>query len=153
MKNRAYLFALLLVIPALTNCKKDNSSDPGPKTVDSQTSLLVGNTWVIKQISDVNGKAYTDSQLSLTTLAVKALDFQFRNDNTVRASDSVTKQIKNGGTWYLVDDNTAIDVNVTGFSGKFPVIELTKTKLTLRQVDKINGVANTPINLEFVPSI
>ena len=152
MKNRAYFFVLLLLAPALSNCKKSNT-DPAPITTASQTALLVSNTWVIKQISDVNGKAYTDGQLSLTTLAVKSLDFQFKSDNTVRASDSITKQIKNGGTWYLVDTNTALDVNVTGFSGKFPVVELTKTKLTLRQVDKINGVANTPINLEFVPSI
>ena len=151
MKNRAYVFALLLLVPALTNCKKN--SEPAPVTTESQTTLLVSNTWVIKQISDVNGKPYTDGQLSLTTLAVKSLDFQFKSDNTVRASDSVTKQIKNGGTWYLIENNTSLDVNVTGFSGKFPVVELTKTKLTLRQVDKINGAPNTPINLEFVPSI
>ncbi len=153
MKNRASLFTLLLVGMALTHCKKDNNATPTPVTTQSQTDLLVANTWKINQISDVNGKGYTDSQLSLNTLALKYLDFQFKSDNTVRASDSKTKQIQNGGTWYLTDSNTSIDVNVTGFSGKFPVIELTKSKLTLRQVDKISGVANTPINLEFVPSL
>lgn len=151
MKNRACFLALMLVSLMLTNCKENNS--PGPVTTQSQTELLVANTWKISQISDVNGKGYSDSQLSVTTLAVKFLDFQFRNDNTVRASDSNTKQILNGGTWNLVDDNTAINVDVTGFKGKFPVIELTRTKLILRQTDRINGVPNTPINLEFIPSL
>lgn len=151
MKNRAYIVALLLTALTLTHCKKD--STPGPVTTQSQTELLVANTWVINQISDVNGKGYTDSQLSTATFVLKGLSFQFKGDGTVRASDKTTKQILNGGTWVLTDNNTAIDVNVTGFSGKFPVIELTKSKLTLRQVDKISGVANTPINLEFVPSL
>lgn len=151
MKNRAYLFILLLTSLTLTHCKKD--SVVAPTTAQSKTELLVANTWKISQISDVNGKGYTDSQLSLNTLALKYLDFQFKSDNTVRASDKTTKQILNGGTWYLTPDNTAITVDVTGFKGQFPVIELTKSRLVLRQVDKISGVANTPINLEFEPSL
>lgn len=150
MKNRVYSLALVLFSVILTNCKENN---PGPVTSQSQTELLVAHTWKISQISDVNGRGYTDSQLSVNTLAVKFLDFQFRNDNTVRASDSDTKQILNGGTWTLADNNTAIDVDVTGFKGKFPVITLTRNKLVLRQTDRINGVPNTPINLEFVPSL
>lgn len=149
MKNRFYVFALLLT-GLITNCTEKNT--PGePVTAQLRTERLVANNWRISQISDVNGKGYTDSQLSLNTLAIKYLDFQFKSDNTVRASDSKTRQILNGGTWYLVDENAALDIKVTGFQGKFPVIELTKSKLILRQVDRISGVANTPINLEFAP--
>ncbi len=77
---------------------------------------------------------------------------QFRGNNTVRALDRTSKQIINGGTWKLTVDSKSMDVEVTQFSGNFPLVELSRTKLVLRQrapVDK----KDADINLEFDPSL
>jgi hypothetical protein len=43
-------------------------------------------------------------------------------------------------------------VDVTGFKGNFPIIQLTKNKLILRQVAPVDG-KNTDINLVFDPAL
>ena len=63
-----------------------------------------------------------------------------------------SKQIINAGTWTFIESDTKIDVNVTGFSGKFEVVELTTTKLVLRNKIPVSGV-DTDGNMEFVPSL
>ena len=80
------------------------------------------------------------------------LNMQFRSDNTVRAIDRTSKQIINGGTWKLANDSKSMDIDVTGFKGNFPIVELSRTRLILRQRAPVDG-KDTDINLEFAPSI
>jgi hypothetical protein len=92
------------------------------------------------------------NKLNTSTNLIFALDIQFKENNVVRASDKVSKQILNAGTWTFVENDTKVDVNVTGFKGVFGVVELTNNKLVLRNKVPISGV-DTDANMEFVPSI
>ncbi|WP_338877004.1 hypothetical protein WBJ53_15210 [Spirosoma sp. SC4-14] len=146
---RVALIGLLLSI-VFAGCKK-NDDTPTP-TAQSQTDLLVANKWLLNRVSTTDDKTIGTSQMNTTTLLLFELDMQFKDDGTVRAINHLTGQIPNGGTWKLASDNQSIDVDVTGFKGNFPIVVLTKTKLTLRQRAPVNGV-DTDINLEFTPSL
>ena len=146
-----FLLVSFLYMATLSGCKKDNGTTPSP-TASTQTDLLVANNWLISRVATPDGQSISTNRLNLATQVLYQLDMQFRADNTVRAIDHTSKQIINGGTWKLAVDNKSMDVVVTGFNGNFPIIELSRTKLILRQrapVDK----KDTDINLEFDPSL
>ncbi|MDB5241956.1 MAG: hypothetical protein JWP57_2581 [Spirosoma sp.] len=146
-----FLLITLLVTVTLTGCKKNNSTTPVP-TTNSQTELLVANNWLISRVTTPEGQSISTNRLNLATQVLNQLDMQFRSDNTVRAIDHTSKQIINGGTWTLAPDSKSIDVDVNGFKGNFPIVELSRTKLTLRQRAPVDG-KDADINLEFAPSI
>ncbi len=150
-----FLF-VLLPFALFSGCKKDDNTGgmtPAP-TAQTQTQLLVGNVngWQLDKLTDTSGKTINATQTNLTTQVLFGLIFQFRENNTVRALDRTTKQIVNGGEWTLTADNKAVNVNVTGFKGDFPLVELTAKKMTLRQNVPVNNV-NQDVNLEFTPSL
>ena len=135
----------------LTGCKKDEGTTPAP-TAASQTELLVANNWQTSRVSTTEGLSINRNRLNLSTQVLFDLDMQFRNNNTVRAIDRTSKQIINGGTWKLTADLKSIDVDVTGFTGNFPIIELGRTKLILGQRAPVDG-KDADIHLEFDPSL
>ena len=150
MKHIRILPILLLLAIGLLNCK-DDSNSPQP-TASSQTELLVANKWALNRVATPDGQSVSQSQLSVTTVVLYELYMEFKADGTVRAINQKTSQIPNGGTWRLAADNKSIDVVVTGFSGNFPFVELSRTRMTLRQSAPVNG-KTTDINLEFLPSL
>ncbi|GAB3884788.1 hypothetical protein [Spirosoma agri] len=151
MKHLRIFVFLLVVSVSLLNCKKDNGDTPAP-TAASQTELLVANKWLLSRVANTNDQTIGVGQMSATTLLLFELDMQFRDDNTVRAINHKTSQVINGGTWKLAADNLSMDVDVNGFKGNFPIVTLTRTKLTLRQRAPVSGV-ESDINLEFTPSL
>jgi hypothetical protein len=146
---RFLLLALLLSV-TLTGCKKDGATPA--LTLNSQTDLLVANNWLVSRVSTPDGQIISTSRLNLATQVLYQLNMQFRSDNTVRAIDRTSKQIINGGTWKLANDSKSMDIDVTGFKGNFPIVELSRTRLILRQRAPVDG-KDTDINLEFAPSI
>lgn len=147
---RLLLLCTTLLI-TLSRCNKD-SDTPAP-TKATQTDLLVANNWRTVQVSTPDGQAINKSRLNLATQVLYDLNMQFRNDGTVRALDpKQSNSVVNGGTWKLAADNLSIDVDVSGFKGNFPIIQLTKTKLILRQNAPVDGKA-ADINLEFDPTL
>jgi hypothetical protein len=151
MNLRLITLVFVLGLSLLGGCKKDDTN-PQTNTVSTNTDLIVATNWRINRLADANGNALKDSQLDAETIALKYFDFQFKADMTVRAIDSITRQIRNGGDWKFTADNTGVDVNVTGFKGIFPLLTLTRTSLVLQQTAKVNGT-NTPIRLEFIPAV
>jgi hypothetical protein len=145
-------FAQLIVFVGLllggVSCKKDD----GPITTQSRTELLVASNWRLDRVTDANGNTIAVNRLGVAALALTFADIQFTNNNIARAIDRSTKQILNGGTWYLIDDNQSLDVNVTGFKGVFPIIALSRTRLSIRQTTKVDGT-DTAVNLEFSPAV
>ncbi|WP_375444850.1 hypothetical protein [uncultured Fibrella sp.] len=142
------LLLLFLSFSGLVSCKKD---DPA-QAIAARADLLVANDWRLTRITDTNGSVIAVNRLGVGALALNFADIQFTDKNVARAIDRSTKQIINGGTWYLVQENTALDVNVTGFAGIFPIIDLSKTKLIIRQNTTVDG-QKTDVNLEFAPSV
>ena len=151
MATLRFLLLSLLLIGMLTGCKKDEGTTPAP-TAASQTELLVANNWQTSRVSTTEGLSINRNRLNLSTQVLFDLDMQFRNNNTVRAIDRTSKQIINGGTWKLTADLKSIDVDVTGFTGNFPIIELSRTKLILGQRAPVDG-KDADIHLEFDPSL
>ncbi|GAB3697604.1 hypothetical protein GCM10027592_21910 [Spirosoma flavus] len=149
-----FRFLSVLTIFALTiiGCKKDDGTTPGI-TNNSQTELLVANNWRMKRVSDLSNQEINRNRLNLSTQVIYDLDMQFRNNGTVRALDpKQSGTVVNGGSWKLTTDNQSIDVDVQGFKGIFPIVQLTRNKLILRQRAPVDG-KDSDINLEFDPSI
>lgn len=150
MISLRFLLVSLLSVASLTGCNRENTI-PAP-TAAARTELLIANNWRATRVSTPDGQSISRNRLNLATQVLYDLDMQFRSNNTVRAIDRVSKQIVNGGTWSLTADSQSIDVDVTGFKGNFPVVELSRTKLVLRQRAPVDGT-NADINLEFDPSL
>lgn len=147
---------LLLVLPvlliSLSQCKKEDNTTPVP-TAASQTDLLVANNWRTVRVSTPDGVEINKSRLNLATQVLFDLNMQFRNNGTVRALDpKQSNSVVNGGTWTLKPDNQSIDVDVSGFKGNFPIIQLNKNKLVLHQRAPVDG-KDADINLEFDPTL
>lgn len=151
MTTLRYLVVTLFLSITLFGCKKDDETP----TVSSRTQLLVANNWrlpVVGGVTTPDGQSINTSRLNLATQVLFQLDMQFRNNNTVRALDRTSNQVINGGTWQLATDSQSMDVDVTGFKGNFPIVELSRTKLVLRQRAPVDG-KDADINLVFEPTI
>ncbi|QKZ13799.1 DUF4822 domain-containing protein [Spirosoma sp. KUDC1026] len=149
MNRLRFLLLCFVAIGSLVGCKDDNNNP----TAGSQTELLVGNNWQVTDITNANGQSINRNQLSTTNQILFGLKFEFRNNNTVRAYDpNSSNSIVNQGTWTLASDNKSMDVDVSGFKGNFPIIELNRSSLILRQQAPVNGTT-TDINLVFAPSL
>ena len=142
-------FALLGLLAGGTLSCRD--IDPA-QAIASRAELLVANNWRIERITDTGGTVIATNRLGVGALALNFADIQFTNKNVARAIDRSSKQIINGGTWYLIQNNEALDVSVTGFAGIFPILELSRTKLIIRQNTTIDG-QKKDVNLEFTPSL
>ncbi|RYF78533.1 MAG: hypothetical protein EOO39_01200 [Cytophagaceae bacterium] len=151
--NRSILFAksplllIFLLLTGLTSCKKNEVDQ-----IAARADMLVANDWQLTRITDVNGNVIALNRLGVGALALNFTIIQFTDKNVARAIDRTTKQILNGGTWYLVQNNEALDVNVNGFAGIFPIIALSRTQLIIRQNTTVDG-QKTDVNLEFAPSV
>ncbi len=145
-KSQFLLFIVL--VASLVSCKKEDET----QTTATRSELLVANDWRLTRITDTGGSVIALNRLGVGALALNFADIQFTDKNIARAIDRSTKQIINGGTWYLVQNNAALDVNVNGFTGIFPIIELTRTKLIIRQNTTVDG-QKADVNLEFAPSL
>ncbi|GAB3181859.1 hypothetical protein [Telluribacter humicola] len=116
-----------------------NTTDPEP-TNQTKDKVLVSNPWRLISVTDVNGKAIPTNQLSFETQAIYMFDIQFFDNNVTKALDRTTRQVVNGGTWYLKDNSQVLDIEVSQFKGAFGVIELTRSKMTLKNRVPVSGV-------------
>ena len=148
MHSLRYLVIICLI--GLSACKKDDTAQP---TSVSRTEVLVANKWRMERITRADdGMVVPVNQLGGSAQALNFIDIQFTNANIARAIDRSTRQIVNAGSWKLTTDSQGLDVDVTGFKGIFPIIDLTRTRLILRQNTTVNST-KTDVNLEFVPSV
>jgi hypothetical protein len=149
MNRFRFLLFCLLSLGTLVGCKDDNNTP----TTGSQTELLVSNNWQITDITNANGQSISRNRLNTTNQILFGLKFEFRNNNTVRAYDpNSSNSIINQGTWKLASDSKSMDVDVSGFKGNFPIVELNRSSLILRQQAPVDGTT-TDINLVFAPSL
>ncbi|MBC7569275.1 MAG: hypothetical protein H7319_06025 [Spirosoma sp.] len=146
------LLLVYLFVATLTACKKDDPNTPAP-TTGTQTDLLVAHNWLVTRVTTPNGQDVNRSRLNVVTQSLFSLNMQFRANGTVRALDpNASNTVVNGGTWVLTPDNKSIDVVVTGLSGNFPIVQLDRSQLILRQTAPVDG-KNADINLVFAPSL
>lgn len=145
---KLYILACLLMGLTVA-CDKDTKTDPQET---DKGKVLVTNPWRLVGITDASGKAIPQNQLNIETQAIYLFDIQFFDNNVTKALDRTSKQVVNGGTWYLIENNEILDVEVSQFKGKFPIKELSRSKMTLSNTVPVNGV-NQEARLVFEPVI
>lgn len=151
MNRLINLVAVFVILFSLGSCgSKDNDDSVKPT---EKSKILVNYPWRMSSVTDLNGKAISDNLLSADTKAIGSyMDIQFLANNVTKALEQNTSQVINGGTWYLIDNNATLDIVITGFSGKFGVVELTNSKLRLQSSMPVGGVATQTI-MVFEPVI
>lgn len=141
---------LLFLVVFVFSCKKKDDVDPETST---RTAVLVNYPWRLTSITTVSGTAIPSNQLNSMTMSIYDVNIAFTADNKVKAFDaSGSNQVVNGGTWYLVQDNTALDIDVLAIKGQFPIVELTNSKMSLRMTVPVNSV-DQETNMIFEPVI
>lgn len=147
LPNLYILAALLLVFTV--SCNKENKTDPQSTAKDK---VLISNPWRLVGVTDGSGKDIPQNQLNIETQAIYLFDIQFFDNNVTKALDRTSKQVVNGGTWYLIENNEILDIEVSQFKGKFPIKELSRSKLILVNTVPVNGV-NQEARLVFEPVV
>ncbi len=144
MKNSILILFISLF---LSSCNNNKTIEPSNKTPSELLSL---NAWQLDRYTDVNGKTLGNSSLNVSALAIYGLLIEFRENKETRALDKITKNILNRGTWDLLENNTVMDINITGFKGQFKVVSISTGKLIIQATtgNFLSGIGET-INLEF----
>jgi len=143
-----YILAGFLMLTAIS-CDKDKKVDPQET---DKGKVLVNSPWRLTSVTDVSGKAIPQNQLNLQTQAIYLFDIQFFDNNVTKALDRTSKQVINGGTWYLIEDDKVLDIEVSQFKGKFVIKELSRSKMSLGNTVPVNGV-NQEAYLVFEPVV
>jgi hypothetical protein len=133
-------------------CDKDKDNNENPPLTEKD-KILINYPWRMSTVTDLSNKDIPLNQLNAQTQAIKeVMDIQFLQNNVTKAIDQGSKQVINGGTWYLINENSVLDIKISGFSGEFGVEELTNSKLRLKSKMPVNGVEQETI-MVFEPVI
>ena len=150
--KRLFLFTSLVLTLFLAGCDKDKDKNETPQPTEKD-KILINYPWRMTTVTDLAGKDIPFNQLNTQTQAIKqVMDIQFLQNNVTKAIDQRSKQVINGGTWYLIEENKVLDINISGFAGEFGVEEITNSKLRLKGTMPVNGKDQETI-MVFAPVI
>ena len=152
MKNVKSLLLAAIVLLLITACGKESTDPQKPGNATTKDKVLITNPWRLVNVTDAAGKAIPQNQLGLETLAIYLFDIQFFDNNVTKAIDRTSRQVVNGGTWYLKENDQILDIEVNAFQGKFGIKELSRAKMTLNNQIPVNGVSQSA-NLVFEPVV
>jgi hypothetical protein len=140
------LLLILLISTSIFSCAKDEVIDP----IVAKTEAIKASEWVITGFTTADNTPIDPALFSGDAKFIDQLTYVFDNTGIVRSYDKVSKQAQAYGTWGLVENATKLEINIQGFKGTFGVIELSKTKMILRNNIKYNNL-EIPVNMVFVP--
>ncbi len=152
MKTTKSLLLVLSFLLLVTACDKGSNDPLKPDTGTAKGKVLITNPWRLVNVTDAAGKTIPQNQLGIETLAIYLFDIQFFDNNVTKAIDRTSRQVVNGGTWYLKERDQILDIEVNAFNGKFGIKELSRAKMTLNNLIPVNGV-NQSANLVFEPVV
>ncbi|KQS34208.1 hypothetical protein [Dyadobacter sp. Leaf189] len=151
MKKLLLLASLVLGL-FMVACDKDKDKNEKPQPTEKD-KILVNYPWRMSKVTDLSGKDIPFNLLNTQTQAIKqVMDIQFMQNNVTKAIDQRSKQVINGGTWYLIDEGATLDISISGFAGKFGVEELTNSRMRLKSTMPVDGVDQETI-MVFEPVI
>lgn len=143
-------FALVFAFAILVSCGgKDNPETPQPTQKDK---ILTNYPWVMTKVTNLSGQDIAKDKLDLQTRFIYEMQIQFVTGNKVFARGINDQQVINGGTWYLIEDNKIVDIDITGFKGQFGVEELTNSTMRLKSTMPVSGTDQETI-MVFAPVI
>ena len=144
------LLSALTFLFLLNSCgDKDNNVTPQPTEKDK---ILVNYPWKMTNVTDLSGKVIGTEKLNQQTKLIPLMEIQFVTGNKVYAKGATDSQVINGGTWYLIENTKVLDIDISGFAGKFGVEELTNSKMRLKSTMPVGGVDQETI-MVFDPVI
>ena len=143
---RSKTLLILIISLSIFSCAKDEITDPNL----AKTDAIKSSEWVISGFTTSNNTPIDPALFTGDAKFIDQLTYIFDNAGIVRSYDKVSKQAQAYGAWGLIENSTKLEINIQGFKGTFGVIELSKTKMILRNNIKYNN-NDIPINMIFVP--
>lgn len=140
------LLLILLILANIFSCAKDEIIDPNL----AKTEAIKGSEWIISGFTTSDNTPIDPALFSGDAKFIDQLTYIFDNKGVVRSYDKVSKQPQAYGSWGLIENATKLEINIQGFKGTFGVIELSKTKMILRNNIKYNNL-EIPVNMVFIP--
>lgn len=145
----SHVIILILLISLISCGDKDKKGTPEPTTTDK---ILVNYPWKMTKVTNLDGQDIAKEKLDLQTRFIYEMQIQFVTGNKVYARGINDQQVINGGTWYLAEDNKAIDIDISGFEGQFGLEELINSRMKLKSTMPVSGVEQETI-MVFEPVI
>jgi len=150
MKRIFTLIPVLLLLFLVSSCKdKDNNATPQPTEMGK---ILVNYPWNMKNVTDLSGKIIAENQLDVVARGLPTMNIEFQTGNKVFARGVSDPQVVNGGTWYIIEEGKALDIDVSMIKGAFYIEELSNTKMRLRRKMPVGGVEQDAI-MVFEPVV
>jgi len=149
MKKIMFIGSLLLSL-FLVSCKTENNGTT--PTPEKSISILITNPWKVEKITDLNGNVINKSLLPTQAQGFFGSNIQFYEDKTVKAIDPVARQVLNGGSWNLLDNEKTLDIDIKDFKGTYPINKLERSRMSLRHSTVFNGLT-FEVYLELVPAL
>lgn len=143
---RSKTLLILIISLSIFSCAKDEITDPNL----AKTDAIKSSEWVISGFTTSNNTPIDPALFTGDAKFIDQLTYIFDNAGIVRSYDKVSKQAQAYGAWGLIENSTKLEINIQGFKGTFGVIELSKTKMILRNNIRYNN-NDIPINMIFVP--
>jgi hypothetical protein len=145
------IIALFFSSFIIFSCKKKSSITP----TETKTELIIKNSWVIDRFTNADNSVIQEGKLNTSAKLLYLLEFQFRNNNQVKAIDKVSKQVFNGGSWEFKNNEKNILIDIPGLKDEFILVDITKNKLILRPNEKVFPIVDnaTVVNMEFKPTL
>ena len=139
-------FLILLISISILSCEKEQITDPNL----AKTEAIKASEWVVSGFTTADNSPIDPTLFGGDAKFIDQLTYVFDNTGVVRSYDKISKQAQAYGTWGLIENSTKLDINIQGFKGTFGVIELSKTKMILRNNIKYNNL-EIPVNMVFIP--
>lgn len=140
------LLLILLISISIFSCAKEAVIDP----ILAKTEAIKSSEWVITGFTTADNTPIDPTLFSGDAKFIDQLTYIFDNTGIVRSYDKVSKQAQAYGSWGLIENATKLEINIYGFKGTFGVIELSKTKMVLRNNIKYKNT-DIPVNMVFIP--
>lgn len=144
MKN---ILFILFISVAFASCK-DKTVDPNSDKTPAE--LISLNLWKLERYSSTTGQSITNAELNTQALFLFAMNFDFKSNGEVRGIDKASNNIIDKGVWKFIDNETSVNVKLTGLDYDFRIIVLQTGKLTLQAPtgNFLTGLGEQ-VNLEF----
>ena len=140
------ILLVLVISISIFSCAKDEIIDPNL----AKTDAIKSTEWIISGFTTSDNTPIDPTLFVGDAKFIDQLTYVFDNSGVVRSYDKVSKQAQAYGTWGLVENSTKLEINIQGFKGTFGVIELSKTRMILRNNIKYKNT-DIPVNMIFVP--
>lgn len=148
--KKIMLVGSLLLTFCFVSCNRENSGTT--PTPEKTISILITNPWKVEKITDLNGNVINKSLLPTQAQGFFGTNIQFYEDKTVKAIDPVARQVLNGGSWNLLDNEKTLDIDIKDFKGTYPINKLERSRMSLRHTTLYQGLS-FDVYLELVPAL